>query len=465
MNHDDPITQTQPSRLREGAVGRLSVCGLDEPPLYTCPGEAHAISRSVHYARMAAFYPLCRQCVHRQDTGHLPRQVVERIDRMAQRAPRSSLLSPEGIRGVYLNEMTRERAAAYASGFARLLWNRQPRSARLERGAIASRRRGPVVVVGQDERPSAADLAIGVAAALRRMGIDVIDIGTVSTPCFWYAVDHLQASGGVHVTGHGFGPAVIGADFVEERGIFWSLGGTLDQLDEVVQGGTARTARHGGSQRMFQAVVPYRAGLLRHFHALRPLQVCVVCLSPLVAPILEGVFASLPCRLSRIEPPVADDAAQAGALALARLSARVRDDRLHAGFLIADDGQRCQVVDERGAPIATAELAARLSELAMSDGASPVVVLDEPLAAPLAEPFTARGWQVASVPGTREQVGRALRARGAVFGAEASGRFWFADATPCCDAVVTLARVLQALSRSDAPASRLHSGAEIRSVY
>lgn len=78
-----------------------------EPDEFLCPGETHPISRSVHLARLAAFYPGCRECPRRNETGQLPQQLVGRFAETEQRAPRPSWLSGEGVRAVYLNELNR----------------------------------------------------------------------------------------------------------------------------------------------------------------------------------------------------------------------------------------------------------------------------------------------------------------------------------------------------------------------
>ena len=48
-----------------------------------------------------------------------------------------------------------------------------------------------------------------------------------------------------------------------------------------------------------------------------------------------------------------------------------------------------------------------------------------------------------------------MRAHQAVFGGGASGRFWFSESFPTCDAILALAKVLELLSQSDAPFSEV----------
>ena len=421
---------------------------------YTCPGETHPISRAVHYARLASFYPLCRECVHRHDAGHLPRPFVERLEQTTRSESRETPAARESIRGVYLNEFTRPLADRYAAAFAELLWKRQPLQARISRRATAeSRVRGPIVVVAQDDRPTAPDLVVGVAAALRRMGCQVIDVGTVSTPCFWCAVDHLQAAGGVYVTGQGRGPAGIGLDFVGAGGIPWSRTGSLDQLEDSVAQPLRRTSRNGGSLRSFRISVPYEAGLLKHFQTLGPLHIGVCCLASTVAVLLDEFLSSLPCRLEIIAAPVADDVPAAIALASHRLAEHVREEGLQAGVLLGDDGQSCTLFDERGVAVSAGALAVQLSELVSRDSKSPTIVLDKGLGAGPADALTRLGYQVVPCDGTRESMARSLTATDAGFGCDAADRFWFRDAHPRCDALVTLARILHLLSGNPSPPS------------
>ena len=44
-------------------------------------------------------------------------------------------------------------------------------------------------------------------AALRLAGCQVIDIQATTKPCFWFAVEHLQAAASIFVTGAGCDPS------------------------------------------------------------------------------------------------------------------------------------------------------------------------------------------------------------------------------------------------------------------
>ncbi len=439
---------------------------------YTCPGEKYPISRSVHLSRLAAFYPKCRDCEHRNDTGQLTQHTVDRLQSTERRVERESLLTDEGIRGVYLNELTRGKAGAYAAAFAGLLWEATPligRSGSIGSGESANRgpkRIGPAVVVGYDERPSSPDIVTGVTSMLRRFGCQVIDIGLSTKPCFAFAVDHLQASGGIFVTGSGCEPSWTGLDVVADKVRPLSRSAGLDDVEARLRAGQMRPTRQAGTRRSFQAMVPYGAGLWKHFHALRPLHVCLGCPVRSVRSTLSRLFEKLPCRLSLIDiPDRARDVRNPDDTDVARIAAAVRTERAHLGVIIDDDGARCGFVDETGALVPAANVTRMIAEFLLAGQPGGTAVLESAAFPEFAEPAASSISDTASEPTTSRKsatgnyvdggrsfaaLWRSMREHEAGFCGGNSGRFWFGEAYPSCDAILTVAKVLQALSRSDA---------------
>ncbi len=68
-------------------------------------------------------------------------------------------------------------------------------------GTWLKHRSGNRAVVGRDSRGTSLDLANSVAVGLLSTGCEVIDIGLSTTPMCYFAVDYLDAHGGVMVTG------------------------------------------------------------------------------------------------------------------------------------------------------------------------------------------------------------------------------------------------------------------------
>ena len=68
-------------------------------------------------------------------------------------------------------------------------------------GTLLRRRGGRTMAVGQDNRLSSHALAAGFTAGARAAGVDVVDIGLVTTPILYFATAHWKLDGGATITG------------------------------------------------------------------------------------------------------------------------------------------------------------------------------------------------------------------------------------------------------------------------
>lgn len=362
------------------------------------------------------------------------------------------------MRGVFRNEVSRARADRIAAAFAVLLWEDSAVNGRndgIDRGARQSR---PTVVAGYDERPSSPSIFSGLVAGLRRMGCHVIDIGLATKSGFWFAVDHVHAAGGVFVTGSGCEPAWTGVDFVRgDRPL--SLGDGLERIRELCETTVSRPTRTSGTHRALQSAAAYEASLGKHFQGLRPKSVVFGCSSPLVRRTIERLFESLPCRLLTVELPlrVRNPVHRRDADVL-RLSTAVRESQANLGILIDDDGQRTGFLDERGRHIPPAAIAQLLVPPLLGEIAGATILLEEGAFSEMRPLVEAMGARCQICPNTFAGISRELRQTGALYAGGDSGRHWFVDGFPTCDALLVLGRVLVALSRTDVPFSELAAG-------
>src|SRR5919198_6372373 len=66
---------------------------------------------------------------------------------------------------------------------------------------LIRRNGGRQVAVGQDNRVSSAGLRAGVVEGVRAAGVDVVDVGLVTTPILYFATAHWNLDGGANITG------------------------------------------------------------------------------------------------------------------------------------------------------------------------------------------------------------------------------------------------------------------------
>jgi phosphomannomutase len=420
---------------------------------YICPGERHPISRAVHLARQAASFQACRACPFRDRpaAGESPEAAAATAE-----PPRRDVFAPEGVRGVFLNEMTRSIADALAARFAALLWEDAtvagPNDG-VDRGARQVR---PTVIVGYDERPSSLSIYTGAVSALRRMGCHIVNIGLAARPCFWFAIDHLRASGGILATASGCEPPWAGLDFARGHARPLSSDGGLQRLRALLTEPTSRPTRTAGTYRVFHAGIPYRASLAKHFHDPRPLTVVCASASTVVRETLEHVFANLPCRLVTLELPTrVRDPARRRDPDMIRLSSAVRSGGADVGILIDDDGQRCGFVDERGRYVSPAAIARLLLPTTVAEHPAAGILLEPEALAALGSRVAELGGKALKCPATFAGIADALGNGDARYAGGDSGRHWFLDSMPTCDAVLSLGKTLLAISRAEAPFSEL----------
>lgn len=439
---------------------------------YRCPGESYEIPHPVHLARQASGFVRCRDCEHRDRL--LPETGASFDDEPRESCSARSLFRGDGVRGIYLNELDRAVAGRIAAAFASIVLDEsgppsdlrapdQPAGAAdhadtyptLGEGVtvLSSGRPGPIVVLAQDERPAAPDLVMGVGVALRRMGCQVVDIGPVTRPAFWFAIDHLAARAGVHVTGAGCDPAWIGMDFVREGVLPCSQPDDLERIEERFRSGHGRPSRRAGSQRLFSVMPAYEAGLWMHFHALRPLRIALGCPNRILRGLLGRLFHKVACRILPVEIPTrARNLADPRDPDLAGVARAVREQDAHLGLLIDDDAQSCVFFDETGVRAGWEKILQLLAAQEREADPAGRVAVEQ------SGNFPPASWgslvpELAGAGG----MSQAVRAPGVVCGGGPSGRFWFAGSYPRCDAVLTLVRLLHVLSRRDTPFSEVLS--------
>src|SRR5690349_20764810 len=68
-------------------------------------------------------------------------------------------------------------------------------------GSLIHGNGGRTIAVGQDNRESSAALKSGFVDGVRAAGVDVVDVGTVTTPILYFATAHWKLDGGANITG------------------------------------------------------------------------------------------------------------------------------------------------------------------------------------------------------------------------------------------------------------------------
>src|SRR5207248_3916964 len=97
------------------------------------------------------------------------------------------------VRATYPNPLNED--AAWRVGHATAQYLKRSRERESEKV-----KREDTVVVGRDMRPSSPALAAALCDGIRSVGLNVIDVGMIDTSFIYFAINHLDAVGGIQTT-------------------------------------------------------------------------------------------------------------------------------------------------------------------------------------------------------------------------------------------------------------------------
>ena len=188
-----------------------------------------------------------------------------------------SIFKAYDIRGVVPSTLTEE--VAYHLGHAF--------------GTHAAAHGETVVAVGRDGRLSGPALSQALIRGLVDVGIQVIDIGAVTTPMLYFAASTLCASG-IQVTGshnpkdyNGF-KMVLGG-----RAIY---GDEIQSLRTIMQNETW-VLKSGGSVKQVDVTADYQARIVTDIRLQRPMKIVVDCGNGIAGATAPSIFRAIGCEV------------------------------------------------------------------------------------------------------------------------------------------------------------------------
>jgi phosphomannomutase len=354
----------------------------------------------------------------------------------------AKIFKPYDIRGLVPDELDEGVAEAVGASFATMT------------GASA-------VVTVHDMRTSSEPLAAAFARGVTSAGADVVDGGLGSTDMLYYASGCLGLPGAMLTASHN--PARYNGIKLCRAGakpVGQDTG--LAELRDMASAGVAASAETAGSVRRTDLLAGYADYLksLVDLSGIRPLKVAVDAGNGMAGHTVPKVFAGLPIDLLPLyfELDGSFPNHEANPLEpanLADLQRAVIASSADIGLAFDGDADRCFVVDERGVIVSPSVLTSLIAvrELAREPGATIIHNLITSRAVP---EFVAEHGGTA----VRTRVGHSfikavMSERGAIFGGEHSGHFYFRDFWFADSGMLAALHVLAALGGQDKPLSDL----------
>jgi phosphomannomutase/phosphoglucomutase len=351
------------------------------------------------------------------------------------------------IRGVVGSEITPQVAARIAAAYA----------AFLRKAGVSD------VVVGRDNRESSPSLRDAVAGALAASGCQVIDIGTVITPAFYFARVHWNVDGGVMITASHNPPEFNGFKLAHGFGTLY--GDQIQEIRRLAEANPEPRAPDPSSPSgiTVREIVPAYLAMLREKITLGPrrLRVVVDCGNGTASLVAPDALAQWGCdvvalycesdpRFPHHHPDPVDPAN------LHDLIATVHAERADVGIAFDGDGDRIGVVDERGTILWGDTLMILFWREILPKHPGAVGIVEVKCSQALYEEIARLGGRPIFYRTGHSLIKAKMQELGAVFTGEMSGHMFFADEYyGYDDAVYAAGRLLRILSNTDRPLSAL----------
>ena len=316
------------------------------------------------------------------------------------------------------------------------------------------------VSVGGDVRLSTERIRAAVTHGLLSAGVDVTDIGTVTTPLLYWSLYRLDLRGGVMITGSHNPSNMNGLKLCFEKATLW--GDDVQAIRRVAEGG--RFAQGDGKLTRQSLTEDYLAMLASKFQPFSK-KFKVVCDSGngAAGPLAKRFFESLGCQCESLygepdgrfpnhhpDPQKREN--------LQDLIARVRETGSDVGFAFDGDADRLGVVDETGEVIFGDRLMALYWGEILKTHRGAEAIVEPKCSMALPDEVERLGGRVVFWKSGHSLIKAKMRELGAPFAGEYSGHMFFADEYyGFDDSFYAAGRLLRILSNEDRPLSGLMS--------
>ena len=320
---------------------------------------------------------------------------------------------------------------------------------------------GPVVVVSRDMRSHSVPLARALKAGLLARGVAVIDIGLADTPMNYFAIGHLNASGGIQVTASHNPAEYNGFKLSRRQAIPVSRDTGIARLEElVVTSDVAPDLPPAAGEESRNVFDAYTDHVLGHMEATEPrLKLAADAANGMgttYRPILERMNVELIPLYFELDGTFPNhEANPLKAENLVDVERAVRERGCHLGVAFDGDGDRAMFIDERGEAITADKITGLLAPRFLRTEPGAAIVYDLRSSWATREAIEEAG----GLP-VRERVGHSfmkatMRKLNSPFGGELAGHFYYRSNYTADSSLLSVVHVLNHLRETGKPLSEL----------
>jgi phosphomannomutase len=338
----------------------------------------------------------------------------------------------------------------------------RPEDARRIGRATARWLGGGEIAVGRDARESSPAMREALVGGITDEGVSVVDIGLVSTPMLYFAVESEALAGGVMITASHNPAQYNGMKICREHAIPVGGDSGLPEIERLA----AESERTPAAQRGKTRRIDVRAGYAQHVRKVGgrcpKLRVAIDCGNGMSSVGLEPLLADLPLETERLyfEPDGTFPNHEADPLKrenLEDLVAAVKRSGAQLGVAFDGDGDRAMFVDELGEPVTADLMTALLARAMLRRYPGGRVLYDLRSSRATAEAIGEAGGVAEMCRVGHAFIKAQMRASGAIFAGELSGHFYFRFGPTLVhdDGTAAFVALLDVLAESGRPLSEL----------
>lgn len=363
----------------------------------------------------------------------------------------SKIFKAYDVRGVYPDEVNED--VAYKIGQALMVF--------LDNTGQAGQRQ---ILVGRDARESSPDLAEALMQGLMSQGADIIDIGEVSTPLFYWALIRESSAGGVMITASHNPAQYNGFKVCGAGGRSIGLDNGLAKIRDIAMGADAGIKPALGRVVKKELLKEYTDFILKKFDIkkFKPLKLAIDCGNSIVGPELTALLKRLPfqAELLFVEPDGRfpnHEANPSKEETLVVLKEKVLSSGAALGVAFDGDADRVAFLDEKGEVVRGDFITSLLAEELLKNDRGQKIFYEVRSSRIVPETIkTAGGQPVLGRPG-HTLIKEQMRRENILFGGEMSGHYFYRELGFIENSLFTMLNILLILSERDKPFSALAS--------
>lgn len=349
-----------------------------------------------------------------------------------------SIFKAYDIRGIYGETLNEDIATAVGKAFTQIL-------------------KPTTVIVGRDGRVSSPALKEALVTGLTSVGVNVIDIGMVSTDMYYYACATKQLPG-IMVTASHNPKEYNGFKMVRQIPYLLSGDEGIQDIRALVEADNLPTdAAQAGTVETWSVMEGFIAKMLSLVDVtkLKPMKVVADTANGMVGPSLTELFKHIP-QIQLVPMYFEPDGTfpNHGGDPLQAENRRELEERVPAegadlGFAFDPDGDRFFCIDKKGRFVSGDFMTALMGQYFLTKQPGATIVYDIRASHAVPDLITAAGGKALYNRVGHAFIKKRMTDEHAVFGGEVTGHYYFADFFFCDSGIAPMLYLMEYLSQSD----------------